>query len=93
MRQWPGGLEFYRVWLLWQDRKIGHDQDGFNFIARGQWFHGDMDMPTATNAANRMFYAAFSNTTAISFLPASMFGNTYTYVNSRLWEVGGAPWE
>ena len=39
-------------------------------------------------AAPRTFRAAYSNTTGVSFLPASMFGNTYTYVNARLWEVG-----
>ncbi|GLI60715.1 hypothetical protein VaNZ11_002808 [Volvox africanus] len=86
MRQWPGGLEFFDLWLAWQDKRVGHDQDGFNYLARGQYFHGDQDMPTATATHDRLFYSAFSNTTAISFLPASMFGNTYTYVNARLWE-------
>ncbi|EFJ45138.1 hypothetical protein VOLCADRAFT_106094 [Volvox carteri f. nagariensis] len=86
MRQWPGGLEFFNIWLSWQDKRIGHDQDGFNFVSRGYYFHGDADMPLATQTQDRMFYCAYSNTTAVSFLPASMFGNTYTYVNARLWE-------
>ncbi|GLC56233.1 hypothetical protein PLESTB_001082500 [Pleodorina starrii] len=86
LRQWPGGREFFALWLTWQDKRVGHDQDGLNFLTRGQYFHGDTDMPTATATTNRLFYAAFSNTTAISFLPASMFGNTYTYVNARLSE-------
>ncbi|KAG2499383.1 hypothetical protein HYH03_002958 [Edaphochlamys debaryana] len=90
-RQWPGGLDFYNAWLGWEPRNVGHDQDGFNYLVRGQWFHGDRDMPTAVLPAgtpwdNRYFWAAFSNTTAISFLPASSFGNAYTYVNARLYE-------
>ncbi|KXZ42497.1 hypothetical protein GPECTOR_141g695 [Gonium pectorale] len=90
MRQWPGGLAFFAEWLRWQDKKIGHDQDGFNYLVRGRLFHGEQDMPSATQAAKdhaqRVYWAAYSNTTAISFLPASMFGNTYTYINARLWE-------
>eukprot|EP00198_Chlamydomonas_reinhardtii_P008349 XP_001697686.1 predicted protein [Chlamydomonas reinhardtii] len=125
LRQWSGGAAFLDEWLSWQERDVGHDQDGFNTLARGFFFHRDPDLrlpvfPDAhtritlprgstsgsgTNdgserdvggvgdgnttgewAAPRTFRAAYSNTTGVSFLPASMFGNTYTYVNARLWE-------
>ncbi|PNH08211.1 hypothetical protein TSOC_005297, partial [Tetrabaena socialis] len=89
MKQWAGGLAFLDVWLGWQDKNVGHDQDGFNFVARGMHFHGTLGMPTPTLAREpdqRIYWAAFSPTTAISFLPASSFGNAYTYVNARLWE-------
>ena len=152
MRQWPGGLAFFDVWLSFQPKNVGHDQvgagpggmtgrraceacvcrpwsaravprtcpldrlqssrsatqrrmsrlatctysptlaqDGFNTLARGHFFRGDPAMPKAVlgpDPSARLYYAAFSNTTAISFLPASMFANAYTYVNARLWEVG-----
>ncbi|GIL50740.1 hypothetical protein Vafri_6891 [Volvox africanus] len=89
IRQWPGGLAFFdEVWLPMQDKRIGHDQDGFNWVVRGGWFRQDIEpiafIPPDTSL--RVFYAAFSNTTAVAFLPSSMFGNTYTYVNARLWE-------
>ncbi|GLI60714.1 hypothetical protein VaNZ11_002807 [Volvox africanus] len=89
IRQWPGGLAFFdEVWLPMQDKRIGHDQDGFNWVVRGGWFREGIDrsafIPQDTSL--RVFYAAFSNTTAVAFLPPSMFGNTYTYVNARLWE-------
>ncbi|KAG2422476.1 hypothetical protein HXX76_016000 [Chlamydomonas incerta] len=89
MRQWAGGLAFFNVWLSFQPKNVGHDQDGFNTLARGQFFRGDPTMPKAVlgrDPAARLYYAAYSNTTAISFLPASMFANAYTYVNARLWE-------
>lgn len=72
MRNWPGGESFFKQWLWWQGQNKGHDQDGFNYFVRGQWFHGDNDMPTAVlpkDPGDRLFYAAFHNTTAISFLP------------------------
>ncbi|GIM04886.1 hypothetical protein Vretimale_9381 [Volvox reticuliferus] len=89
IRQWPGGLAFFdEVWLPMQDKHIGHDQDGFNWVVRGRWFREDIErmafIPEDTSL--RVFYAAFSNSTAVAFLPPSMFGNTYTYVNVRLWE-------
>ncbi|KXZ42496.1 hypothetical protein GPECTOR_141g694 [Gonium pectorale] len=92
MRQWPGGLAFFAEWLRWQDKKIGHDQDGFNFVTRGEAFRQDRDMPSAAMDSERhVFYAAFSNTTAVSFLPPSMFANTYTYVNARLYRMLSHP--
>ncbi|KAG2425120.1 hypothetical protein HYH02_015064 [Chlamydomonas schloesseri] len=89
MRQWAGGLAFFDVWLSFQPKNVGHDQDGFNTLARGQFFRGDQGMPQAVlgpDPSERLYYAAYSKTTAISFLPASMFANAYTYVNARLWE-------
>ena len=93
IKQYAGGLDMFKAWLDWQDKNIGHDQDGFNTMARGSGFrHEDKHLPPAVlpsdATANRYFYAAMHNTTGVSFLPASMFGNTYTYVNARLWEVG-----
>ncbi|KAG2425121.1 hypothetical protein HYH02_015065 [Chlamydomonas schloesseri] len=91
IKQYRDGLDMFKSWLDWQDKNIGHDQDGFNTMARGSGFrHEDKHLPPAVLPAdatsNRYFYAAMHNTTGVSFLPASMFGNTYTYVNARLWE-------
>ncbi|KAG2491978.1 hypothetical protein HYH03_009709 [Edaphochlamys debaryana] len=89
-RNWEGGLDFFNMWLSWQPRNIGHDQDGFNLAVRGAWFRGDQGMPTAIIPPdmhqNHYFLAAFANTTAITFLPVSSFANAYTYVNARLAE-------
>ncbi|EFJ45068.1 hypothetical protein VOLCADRAFT_94533 [Volvox carteri f. nagariensis] len=89
VRQWPGGLAFFNdVWLPMQDKNIGHDQDGFNWVVRGGFFRQEIPgyayIPPDTSL--RVFYAAYSNSTAVAFLPPSMFGNTYTYVNARLWQ-------
>lgn len=90
IKQWPGGEAFLAHWLSWQEKNVGHDQDGFNVVARGQVFRGDAHMPLPFHDPakhHRMFYLAHSNTTAISLLPGSMFANAYTYVNTRLHEV------
>ncbi len=90
IKQWPQGNDFIAHWQTWQAKEIGHDQDGFNFVVRGQSFRGDDNMPHAVHEPDknpRMFWAAHFNSTGISFLPGSMFGNAYTYVNTRLHEV------
>jgi hypothetical protein len=91
IRQWDSGLAFFDdVWLPMQDKRIGHDQDGFNWVVRGGFFREEI-REAATfppDPSLRVLYAAFSNATAVAFLPPSMFANTYTYVNARLWEVG-----
>lgn len=89
IKQWPQGNDFMAHWQTWQAKDIGHDQDGFNLVARGQAFRGDNGMPHAVYEPDkqpRMFWAAHFNSTGVAFLPGSMFGNAYTYVNTRLHE-------
>ncbi|KXZ42495.1 hypothetical protein GPECTOR_141g693 [Gonium pectorale] len=98
VRQWPGGLQFLGQWLSWQGREgVGHDQDGLNAHVRGFFFRSDPQQPRPAKPSKepgaaqlqphqRVLYAAHNHETAVGFLPASMFGNTYTYVNARLWE-------
>ncbi|KAG2485707.1 hypothetical protein HYH03_015592 [Edaphochlamys debaryana] len=86
MPQWPGGMSFFDEWLSWQPKNVGHDQDGFNYMTRGSYASHDEKMakPIFFGPGAREFAAAYHNTTKIGFLPASSFGNTYTYVNAQL---------
>ncbi|GAX75130.1 hypothetical protein CEUSTIGMA_g2574.t1 [Chlamydomonas eustigma] len=97
IQQYPGGKNFLNAWLSQKKegpvrtRGIGHDQDGLNLLARGKEFWGNTDpnMPSAwpsMRQGQRMFSAVLDNSTLISLLPVSMFGNAYTYVTGRVHE-------
>ena len=76
IRYWPEGKEFFKAWF--SQKAAGHDQDGLNACARGREFRGDNSLPSShglMDERNRMFGAALHNSTMISFLPVSMFGN------------------
>jgi hypothetical protein len=51
-----------------------------NLQARGRARQGDQSLPDAVTegAAPRTFFAALHNTTAITFMPVHMWGNSYT---------------
>ncbi|GAX75129.1 hypothetical protein CEUSTIGMA_g2573.t1 [Chlamydomonas eustigma] len=81
LRYFPEGKEFFKAWFSMKAE--GHDQDGFNTMSRGSEHRGNRQLPSShpnIKHGQRMFGCALHNTSLISFLPVSMFGNAYTYV-------------
>jgi len=105
VKQHANGQAFFKEWLRWHPKEVGHDQDGLQSVVRGYVHQGDKTLPHPHwDHEKRIIWCATVNKTAVSFLPVHMFGNAYTYINgqvhkhynSTLYEVhwvwtGGSP--
>eukprot|EP00201_Polytomella_parva_P023506 CAMPEP_0175042644 /NCGR_PEP_ID=MMETSP0052_2-20121109/2695_1 /TAXON_ID=51329 ORGANISM="Polytomella parva, Strain SAG 63-3" /NCGR_SAMPLE_ID=MMETSP0052_2 /ASSEMBLY_ACC=CAM_ASM_000194 /LENGTH=713 /DNA_ID=CAMNT_0016305513 /DNA_START=462 /DNA_END=2603 /DNA_ORIENTATION=- len=85
LRQTSSGKSLLRGWLdvIELNPAVGHDQDGFNSLVRGDYFRGDKKYGRARKIPSAPYFSsAFNSSIFVSLLPSSSFANTYTFCNA-----------
>uniref|UniRef100_A0A7S0S184 Glycosyltransferase n=1 Tax=Chlamydomonas leiostraca TaxID=1034604 RepID=A0A7S0S184_9CHLO len=84
IKQWAHSEAFFAEWLRWYSPINLNDQHALNHLIRGRAMTGKKEHPEPRwDKDARIVWAAFNATAGISFLPSSMFSNSYMYFKAR----------